>query len=227
MAKIMLVEDDAHLASRLKDSFSGEGHLLEVVSSGEDAMHLLRSFQFDILILDWTLPGMTGLDVCKSYRKNGGLANIILLTGRGDIADKEQALSYGADDYVTKPFDLRELFARVRSVLRRPHTLAPNEVKAGDLVLDLKLRTITTGASQKHLMPRESELLEFLMRHPDRVYSSHDLAREMASADSELSSDTVRSWMRNLRLKLAEAGAGDLIKTIPKAGYMLSAELPD
>jgi DNA-binding response OmpR family regulator len=89
---------------------------------------LFSGFQYEVLLLDWTLPGVSGLDVCKSYRKSGGLANIIFLTGRGDITDKEEALNYGADDYVTKPFDIRELAARVRSVLRRPYTLLPNEL---------------------------------------------------------------------------------------------------
>lgn len=226
MAKILLVEDDAPLASKLKEWFAQEGHLLEIAATGEDALQLFSSFQYEVLLLDWTLPGISGLDVCKSYRKSGGLANIIFLTGRGDITDKEEALNYGADDYVTKPFDIRELAARVRSVLRRPYTLLPNELTINGLVLDLKLNTIKYAEKQEHLTNKELSLLEFLMRNPNRIYSSQELAKLLWPSDNDTTAETVRSWMRNLRTKISTVTDTTIIKTIPKSGYLIEINLP-
>lgn len=226
MAKILLVEDDVQLASKLKDWFAQDGHLLEVALNGEDALQLFSGFTYEILLLDWTLPGISGLDVCKSYRKSGGLANIIFLTGRGDIADKEEALNYGADDYVTKPFDIRELAARVRSVLRRPYSLLPNELKVSGLVLDLKLNTIKCSDKEEHLTNKEVTLLEFLMRNPNRIYSSQELAKLLWPADNDTTAETVRSWMRNLRTKIGSVTDKQIIKTIPKSGYLIEVSLP-
>jgi len=226
LAKILLVEDDVQLASKLKDWFAQDGHLLEVAVNGEDALQLLSGFTYEILLLDWTLPGISGLDVCKSYRQSGGLANIIFLTGRGDIGDKEEALNYGADDYVTKPFDIRELAARVRSVLRRPYSLLPNELKVNGLVLDLKLNTIKCSDKEEHLTNKEVTLLEFLMRNPNRIYSSQELAKLLWPADNDTTAETVRSWMRNLRTKIGSVTDNQIIKTIPKSGYLIEVTLP-
>lgn len=221
MAKILLVEDDTHLARQLKSWFENEGHLLEVAATGEDAVQLLSGFPYDVLLLDWTLPGLSGLDVCKFYTKSGGLAKIIFLTGRGDITDKEAALDLGADDYVTKPFEVRELSARVRSVLRRPGGNTANELKVKNIVLDLTMRTVTSEGKTQRLMKREAAILEFLIRHPNRVYSSLELGKHLWSGDEEVTQETVRSWMRNLRTKLVAVGIDDLIRTIPKTGYIL------
>jgi len=220
----LLVEDDAQFASQLHAWFTNEGHLLEVTGTGEDAMQLLGGFQFEVLLLDWTLPGASGLDVCKHYRAAGGLGSVIFLTGRGDINDKEQALDYGADDYVTKPFDARELSARVRSVLRRPHSLNSDRLSVRGLVLDLQLKTITVGDASQQLMRREATILEHFILHPNKVYSSQELVKVLASPDQDMTAETVRSWMRNLRAKLDAVGKSDLIRTIPKAGYVLDCD---
>lgn len=224
MAKILLVEDDVQLGTRLKEWFSEEGHLLELAFSGEDAMQLLGSFKYEILLLDWTLPGISGLDICKQYRKSGGRANIIFLTGRGDINDKEEALDHGADDYVTKPFDSRELSARVRSLLRRPYSMLPDELKVRNVVLDLKTRVVSNGIGSVHLMPREMVILEFFMRHRDRVYSSQEIVKALWESDKDITQETVRSWMRNLRTKLESIELVDLIRTIPKTGYVMDSD---
>src|SRR6202022_212770 len=115
----------------------------ELASNGDDALQMLSLFSFDVIVLDWSLPGMSGYDICKQFRFNGGHTPIIFLTGRADIASREAGLDVGADDYLVKPFDARELSARIRSVLRRPYvTLAP-ELRVGDLVLDPTTRTVT------------------------------------------------------------------------------------
>lgn len=221
MAKILLVEDDPDLTSRLKDWFTAEKHMLETAASGEDGLQLLTNFEYDIILLDWTLPGVSGLDVCKRYRSNGGTTFVIFLTGKGDIASKEQALDCGADDYIVKPFDARELSARIRSVMRRPASLLPSELRIGDIVLDPQSRILSANGKTCQLMPKEAALLEHFMRHPNRVYGSKNLLDAVWSSEAEASTETVRSWLRNLRGKLTSVGVDDLIKTIPGSGYLI------
>lgn len=221
MAKILLVEDDQDLVSRLKDWFTAEKHMLETAANGEDGLQLLTNFEYDIVLLDWTLPGVSGLDVCKRYRSNGGTTFVIFLTGKGDIASKEQALDCGADDYLVKPFDTRELSARIRSVMRRPASLLPSELRIGDVLLDPEKRVLSANGKTCQLMPKEAALLEFFMRHPNRVYGSKNLLDAVWSSEAEASTETVRSWLRNLRGKLASVGVEDLIKTIPGSGYLI------
>lgn len=221
MAKILLVEDDPDLTSRLKDWFAAEKHMLETAASGEDGLQLLSNFEYDIVLLDWTLPGVSGLDVCKRYRSNGGTTFVIFLTGKGDIASKEQALDCGADDYLVKPFDARELSARIRSVMRRPASLLPSELRIGDIVLDPQSRILSANGKTCQLMPKEAALLEHFMRHPNRVYGSKNLLDAVWSSEAEASTETVRSWLRNLRGKLVSVGVENLIKTIPGSGYLI------
>jgi OmpR-family two-component system manganese-sensing response regulator len=221
MPKILLVEDDVDLANQLQSWFSAEGHLLEMVNNGEDALQMLAHFEFELVILDWNLPGISGLEVCHQYRKSGGKTFIIFLTGKGDIDNKEQALDFGADDYMTKPFDIRELSARMRSIMRRPISLLPTELVIDDVRLDLNTKTVHIKNKAVHLTPKETVLLEFFMRHPNRVYGSKNLLDSVWPSDTEASTQTVRQWVSYLRRKLQAAGKPDLIKTVTGSGYVL------
>jgi OmpR-family two-component system manganese-sensing response regulator len=225
LSKILLVEDDIQIGEKLKEWFSIEGgNTFEWVTSGEDALQLLSLFGFDVILLDWMLPGQTGLDVCKQYRRNGGKSKIIFLTGQSDIKDKEQGLDFGGDDYLVKPFDCRELSARIRSVLRRPDLAPASELlQVGDISLDLKSRTITASGKSVQLMPKESKLLEFLLRNPDKCFGSAELSRAIWTSEAELDANTVRSWIRNLRVRLASVGQADFIKTITGSGYRIDS----
>src|SRR5215510_14437958 len=118
MAKILLIEDDTDLTAKLSDWFKSENYVIDVATTGEDAMQLLASFTYDVIILDWILPGLAGLEVCQKFRADGGQTPIIFLTGKGQIASKETGLDSGADDYLVKPIGVRELSARLRSMLR-------------------------------------------------------------------------------------------------------------
>lgn len=219
MAKILLVEDDPAIAERLKEWLAAEGHLLEWASSGEDGLQLLEGFGFDVVLLDWVLPGITGLEVCKQFRRMGGLSKVIFLTGQGDIDEKEQGLNFGADDYVVKPFECRELSARIRSVLRRPAVPpTPSVLIAGAVSLNPVTRMVKSGERVAHLMPKESALFEHFMKNPGKSYSIADLTRAVWPGDGEMSAGTVRSWLRNLRAKLASVGEEGFIKTEP--GYL-------
>lgn len=163
MAKILHVEDDEELAKRVAHWFNLEGHVCETVNNGTDALQLLQHFNFDVILLDWSLPDIPGLEVCTRYRKDGGKSWIIFLTGKEDVSDKEQALDLGGDDYVTKPFHIRELSARVRSALRRPTENFQSALKIGDVTLDVSRRTMLVNEDGSRLMPKEVSLLEYLM----------------------------------------------------------------
>jgi len=221
MSKILLVEDDTEVAGWLEDWFKQENFVFEMTDNGEDALQLLEQFDFDVIILDWGLPDITGLEVCRRYRSKGGDAPVLFLTGKGEIEDKEQGLDSGADDYLTKPFDVRELAARVRSLLRRPKQMLPVELNVNGVSLDLKTRVIKVGSNNLRLMPKECALLEFLMRHTNTIYSSKALLDSVWRSDSDSSEDTVRTCMRTLRLKLQKLGRDDLIKTILGSGYII------
>ncbi|MBX9940193.1 MAG: response regulator transcription factor [Candidatus Obscuribacterales bacterium] len=221
MAKILLVEDDLELSQRMEDWFSLENHNLEVVHNGEDALQMLTSFEFDVVVMDWGLPGMTGLEVVKQYRKQGGAAPIIFLTGRGEIDNREQGLDGGADDYMVKPFDVRELSARIRSLLRRPKGLLPTELAIKGVKLELETRTVKVGEQSAHLMPKQCALLEYLMRHPNRPFGAKALLDAVWPSDSEASEDTVRTCMKTLRRQLGTLGKEDFIKTMLGSGYLI------
>src|SRR5262249_19063671 len=149
---------------------------------------------------------------------------IIFLTGKEDIHSKEAALDIGADDYVVKPFDIRELAARIRSVLRRPPELLPGALKLGGLPLNPSSRTVTIDGKDVYLMPKESALLEYLMRHPKSPIGAQALLSAVWPSDTDASPETVRTWMKNLRQKLTAAGKPDLIKTVPASGYMIDLD---
>ena len=221
MAKILLVEDNLEQATLLSSFLTGEHHVVDVVHSGEDAIHLIGFQSYDLLILDWELPGLSGAEVCENYRTSGGQAAVLMLTGRSDVPSKAIGLDSGADDYLTKPYDFRELAARVRSLLRRPAGLIHNALSADGVQLEVETRTAKIGADSVELTPRECAILEFLIRHANRPYASKALLNAVWPLESAMSEDTVRSCMRHLRTKLATAGGESIIKTVQGLGYVV------
>ncbi len=219
MPKVLIVEDDVRLARVIDDWLTGESYAVEHVASGPAAMERLKSTQYDVLILDWQVPGMTGLEVCKEYRANGGAGVVLMLTGKKEIANKEEGLDSGADDYVTKPFHMRELSARLRALMRRSREIKTNVIKIGDLELDSVSHVVTKGDKQLSLMPREYALLEFFMRNPGKVFSADTILDKVWSNYSEASPDTVRVHITKLRSKIDTDGEESLIKTLHRVGY--------
>ena len=227
MSIFLLVDDDIDLGVRLKEYFAPKGITLEVVTSGEGALTLLSSHSFDLILLDWNLGGtIDGLAVCDRYRKSGGHSYIIFLTGEGQLNNKEMAFQAGGDDYLVKPFDVRELNARIGSLMRRSLTLSMERLSIRNVSLDPATRKLTAGANEIKLGPKESELLEYLMRHPNRPFSAQKLLSAIWSSETDASEGTVRTFMFNLRNKLTSVGQSDFIKTVVSSGYVIENDEP-
>ncbi len=223
MAKILVVEDYAPMSSALEDWLSSETYQVEVVGSGGEALDRLRVYKYDVVILDWLLPGLNGIDVCKQYRSRGGTTPILMLTGKGGVEDKEAGLDTGADDYLVKPVDFKELSARVRALLRRAGGHPTNILHAGELELNCQTHSVSRAGRDLHLSPTELSLLEFFMRHPNQVFTAEALLERVWKSDSLTSLDTVRSFIRMLRKKIDKPGERSAISTMHGSGYRLEA----
>ena len=156
MAKILFAEDDVQLASVVIDYLKSQQHTVEHVVDGNEAQTLVELTKFEILILDWQLPGLTGIDICRNFRANGGESRILILTGKQSIDHKEEGLDAGADDYLTKPFEIRELAARLRSLLRRGEKVVDNILKCGRLSIDTASHAAFKDGQPIQLYPKES-----------------------------------------------------------------------
>lgn len=221
MAKILLVEDDQDIAMILQAWFRRQNDTVEIVDNAEDALQILSMFNYDVVLLDWGLPGISGLEMCREYRALDGAIPIIFLSARNDIRSKTEALDSGADDFLAKPFDLNELSSRIRSVLRRPQSLLPVALKYGDVVLDTRKRTVTAGGRTIEVMPKQCAVLEFLFRRPDQPFSASALLNSVWSSDSRGSEESVRTCVKTLRKQLAQIGKADLVKTDLRQGYFV------
>lgn len=221
MPKILLIEDDHDLADMIDEWLGFEHHSVEQMHHGIDGLNLLLSTPFDLLILDWELPGISGVEICRRYRDKGGNIPVLMLTGKSSISDKERGLDAGADDYLTKPFHVRELCARVRALMRRTQVAASNKLAAGDLTLDPQSYCLMKGTEELQLPPKEFALLEFLMRHPKQIFSQEALLDRVWKSEEDVSVEAVRACMKRLRQKITNADGTCLIRTIHGAGYKL------
>jgi DNA-binding response OmpR family regulator len=227
LTKILIVEDDEVLNKLVADWLLGSGYDVESAYDGKSAMDILRAGSFDIVLLDWDLPEKSGLDILREFRSRGGKARVIMLTAKNHISDKELGLDLGADDYLTKPFAIKELSARIRALLRRPGEVISDVVVAGDVQIELGKHRLTKNGLEIHLQPRDFSLLEFLMRYPNQIFSADVLLSRVWSTDSEASPDALRSSIKRIRKALDEPGDNEsksIIKTIPRVGYTLRVE---
>lgn len=224
MAKIVVVEDDKDLVALIKGILSIERHTVESVHNGHEAITVLQMYPYDLVILDWMLPGKTGTEICQEYRAKGGTAPILMLTSKATIEDKEAGLDSGADDYLTKPFHPKELSARVRALLRRPQTVVNRTLKAGDVEVDSNQVKVTKAGKEIHLLPKEFALLELFMKYPTQVFSAEALLDRVWASDSSASLDTVRTYIKTLRKKVDSNGRPSLIRTVHGVGYSLNGD---
>src|ERR1700723_2428991 len=189
MASIFVAEDEPKLRQALEDWLTSEEHEVVLVGEGRLALERISKEKFDLIILDVDLPGMNGMDICRRYRANGGGAGVLMLTGKDKIADKEEGFDAGADDYLTKPFNTRELSARLKALLRRPRQTLEATLSVRDIVLVPSDFVVTKQGRQIQLLPKEFALLQFFMRNPDRVFSPNELLNRVWSETSEFSPD--------------------------------------
>jgi len=223
---VLVVEDEQALVELLRYNLEQAGFRVAVALDGEAALAAVRDELPDLVLLDWMLPLVSGIEVCRQLRRQAATANlpIIMLTARGEEGDRVRGLDAGADDYVAKPFSPAELVARIRAVLRRIRpALADATLSYGDLVMDLVSHRVTRGGQPVHLGPTEFRLLRHFMEHPGRVFSREQLLDAVWGRDVYVEARTVDVHIRRLRLALNVDDRPDLIRTVRAAGYALDA----
>jgi two-component system phosphate regulon response regulator PhoB len=224
---LLLVEDDRALADLLMWHFDREGYEIVRTADGDEALILAEERTPDLVILDWMIEGVSGIEVCRRLRRRASTAHvpIIMLTARGEESDRIRGLETGADDYVTKPFSPRELIARVGAVLRRMRpALAGEQLSYADIEMDVQAHRVRRSAKSVQLGPTEFRLLRHFMEHPGRVFSRERLLDAVWPHDPDIDARTVDVHIRRLRKAINEGGHPDLIRTVRSAGYSLDSE---
>jgi two-component system phosphate regulon response regulator PhoB len=227
-ARILVVEDDASMAQLLRFTFERENFDIVSTPSGEEALLLAAEGGLDLVLLDWMLEDLSGIEVCRRLRRLSETANlpIVMLTARAEEADRIRGLDTGADDYVTKPFSPAELVARVRAVLRRVRPgLAGMVLSFADLELDPASYRVRRGGAPVPLGPTEFKLLRHFLENPAHVMSRERLLDAVWGRDSEIDARTVDVYVRRLRQAINAGGRSDLIRTVRSAGYALDSEM--
>ncbi|MDX9990511.1 MAG: response regulator transcription factor [Anaerolineales bacterium] len=223
--RILIIEDDPAILKVLQRGLAYEGYLVNTASDGRSGLNLAREINPDLIILDWMLPGMDGLDVCHRLRLGGALP-ILMLTAKDTIQDRVQGLDAGADDYMVKPFNLDELTARVRALLRRTQTDRVQVLTFADLSLDTSTREVTRGSKLIQLTAKEHELLELFLRHPRQVLTRELIFDRVWGYDFGGESNVLEVYVRYLRQKLEDnEQLPRLIHTVRGVGYVLR-EMP-
>ena len=205
----------------IRDWLTIEHHNIEVVGDGKEGLEKLQFYEYDVVILDWALPGMQGVEILKEFRNNGGVTPVLMLTGKDAVTDKEQGFDAGADDYLTKPFHMKELSARLRALLRRPQGYVGDVIEHGNLSLDRSNYAVVRNGEQIRLLPKEFALLEFLMRHPNQVFSADALLNRVWASESDATIDALTTCIKRLRKKVDVQGQQSIIRTIHGVGYKL------
>ena len=224
---ILVVEDEESLATLLQYNLDKEGFRVAVATDGEEALLLIDEGLPDLVVLDWMLPKVSGVEVCRRLRARPETRNlpIIILTARGEESDRIRGLDTGADDYIVKPFSMSELAARIRAVLRRIRPgLAEDNIRYGDLVIDRAAHRVRRGAREVRLGPTEFRLLDYLMQHPGRVFSREQLLDAVWGSDVYVEARTVDVHIGRLRKALNDGFDDDPIRTVRSAGYSLDVE---
>lgn len=217
--RLLLVEDDLPLAEALVALLAGSGYAIDCVNDGEGARALAASETYDLVILDLNLPQLDGLAVLRAMRAQGNPAAVMILTARGAAEDRVRGLDLGADDYMAKPFDVREFEARVRSLLRRQAGLRAATLTLGAVTLDLTTRQFAAGGQELDLPPRERALLELLVTRAGKVVAKEAIVQSLTSLDDMLSDNAIEQYVSRLRRRLAPLGL--VLRTVRGIGYIL------
>ena len=219
--KFLIVEDDLNAATVVKDSLVAFSHTVEISGDGSDALFLAKSYDYDAILLDNSLPGKDGLSVARELRSAGKATPILFMSVDGETDTKLQAFKNGADDYITKPFALEEMRARIEAVTRRTAVVNQSVLVIHDLSVDLNNHTVTRGGRVIHLTRKEFHMLEYFMRHIGKILSRAQLMEHVWTADGNPFSNTVEAHISNLRNKLNIGHKPNLIANVPGQGYVL------
>ncbi len=221
---VLVVEDEAPLVTLLRYNLEKEGFAVAEASDGEEALLRIAEQKPDAVLLDWMLPLLSGIEVCRQIRRAPATRTlpVIMLTARGEEGDRVRGLNSGADDYVVKPFSLGELVARLRAVIRRAQPSAAEEVlRYADVTMDLVAHRVSRAGKPVHLGPTEFRLLRHFLQYPARVFSRGQLLDRVWGQDAEIELRTVDVHIRRLRKALNAVGEGDLVRTVRSVGYSL------
>jgi two-component system, OmpR family, manganese sensing response regulator len=223
--KILLVDDEPALTEPLSRLLTKEGYVIDVAADGRAGANLVNAGDYDLLILDWMLPDLTGLQICQQLRSRGDLTPVLFLTAKDTLDDRVLGLDAGADDYLVKPFELRELLARVRALLRRVHNVDPNptqsKLQVDELELDADNQLAYMHGRSIELSDKETQLLGYLMQHAGQVVTHERLQAYLWGQTTPPSSNVLAALVRLLRRKIEVKGAPELIQTVYGKGYRL------
>jgi DNA-binding response OmpR family regulator len=219
--RILIIEDDPDIREALIHSLEAESFIVDGAADGEAGSYQARVNEYDLIILDLILPKKDGSQVCREIRESGVTCPILLLSVSSEIHEKINLLNYGADDYVTKPFSLHELIARIRALLRRPHKMESHILELADIKIDSSRQRVTRGSKEIYLTRKEFSLLEYLVRHRGHVISRGMIMEHVWNADSDPFSNTIEAHILNLRKKVDTDSLRKFIKTVPGRGYKI------
>lgn len=226
--RILVVEDDARVADFLTRALRGEGHAPVSVSDGHEGLDLARTADFDLIVLDLVLPGMSGLEICQILRVSQINTPIIMLTALDGVEDVVRGLRMGADDYMTKPFDLDELLARIEAIARRANELSDvieSELSAGSVVLNLRSMTVTLDDEPVEMTAKEIAVLELLMNQPDRLFSRERILSNVWGMNIDPQTNVVDVYISKIRRKLTSKDGAPFIETVRGLGYRINQGL--
>jgi two-component system, OmpR family, response regulator len=222
--RVLIVEDDPKMAGLLRRGLVDEGHAADVAGSGDDALWMAQSVEYDAIVLDVMLPGMDGFAVCRQFRRDSVWSPVLMLTARDAVEDRVAGLDAGADDYLPKPFSFAELLARLRALTRRGAAERPTVVEVGDLRLDPAARRVWRGETEIDLSAKEFALLEAFVQRPDQVLSRDRLLEHAWDFAYEARSNVVDVYVRYLREKIDRPFGRSTLETVRGMGYRLRAE---
>lgn len=220
---ILIVDDEANFTRIIGKGLRERGYAVDVASDGEEALRMVSARDYDVLILDVMLPRKDGLTVCRELRASGNSVPILMLTARDAVENRIAGLNGGADDYLVKPFDFRELLARIRALLRRQPAIHPEVIHVADLTVDVGSRSVSRGSSLIELTAKEFSLVEYLARHAGQVVSRHEIAEHVWNESFDQFSNLIEVYMRRLRRKIDDPHGEKLLQTRRGQGYVLMA----
>lgn len=219
--RVLVVEDERKVASFVARALRENAYAVDVAESGEKGLTLAFENSYDLILLDVRLPGLSGIDVCQQLRRNGVETPILMLTARSLVEQRVEGLDAGADDYLTKPFEFRELLARLRALLRRPTELRPPRIVVGDLELDMASQSAKRGSRSIPLTAKEYALLEYFARNAGRVIGRSEIAEHVWDETFDPFSNLIEVYVNRLRRKLGDEGGKPLLQTRRGSGYVL------